>query len=94
MASMPARDDPWSNREAKKINLALAKAGLSDAEQTAWWNHASYAELDGLTPTRAWRQERYTEVQALVERLLSEALAAGVASNPTILSRLEESKRR
>jgi hypothetical protein len=47
-----------------------------------------------MTPTRAWHQERYAEVQALVERVLSEALAAEVASNPTILSRLEESKRR
>ena len=95
MASMPARDDPaWSKREATKINSALAKAGLSEAEQTSWWNHAAYTELDGMTPTRAWHLERYAEVQALVERLLSEALAAGLASNPTILSRLEESKRR
>jgi hypothetical protein len=92
---MPARDDPmWSDREATKINVALAKAGLSEAAQTEWWNHAGYAELDGMTPTRAWHQERYAEVQALVERVLSEALAAEVASNPTILSRLEESKRR
>jgi hypothetical protein len=95
MASSPAADkDPmWSNREATKINVALAKAGLSEAGQTEWWNHCAYAELGGITPGEAWQREQYAEVQALVERLLSEALADQVATNPTILTRLEDSRR-
>lgn len=83
----------WANREAAKINLALKKVGYSGAKVTEWWNHASYEELGGKTPTQAWNSEEYDLVRALVERFVSEKFASQLAKNPSVLKRLADLNR-
>ncbi len=84
----------WANREATKINVALGKLGWDDAQITKWWNISAFDELGGLTPTQAWQRNDFAKVKALVDKLLSDALASEIADNPTILQRLADSNRR
>jgi hypothetical protein len=92
-ASVNLQQDPmWPNREATKINVALGKIGYSDADVTCWWNEHSFSELSGMTPMQAWNRDEFDRVKTLVEKIISAAFAAQLPDNPSILSRLEESK--
>jgi hypothetical protein len=82
----------WPARQAAKINVALGKIGYSDSDATHWWNEEAYSELSG-SPAQAWSRGEFDLVKSLVERIVSTQFASQLADNPTILKRLEESKR-
>lgn len=79
-------------REAAALNHLLGLIGLSASEQTGWWNHLSYEELGGRTPTHAWLAGDTDAVRSLVERwyAASKSAAERAADDPRFLALLRE----
>lgn len=57
-----------SQRKAAAINYLLGQIGLSNGRGTEWWNHQTYPELDGRTPTEAWLAGDEEAVRDLVNK--------------------------
>jgi|SRR5580658_10465352 len=56
-----------SQRTAAAINYLLGQIGLSNGKETEWWNHQTYPELGGRTPTQAWLAGDEEAVRNLVD---------------------------
>ena len=57
-----------SRRKAAAINYLLGQIGLSDGRTPEWWNHQTYPELGGRTPTQAWLDGDEEGVRGLVDK--------------------------
>lgn len=79
-------------RQAAALNHLLGEIGLSEGEQSQWWNLVAYAELGGRTATQAWLAGDTDAVTALIEGwYAASAEAAGrAASDPALLALLRQ----
>jgi hypothetical protein len=59
--------DSDPSRIAAAITDLLIRHGYPPGRVDEWWNHASYAELGGHTPTSAWLLGEYEAVLHVVE---------------------------
>jgi hypothetical protein len=65
-----------SQRKAAAINYLLGQIGLSNGRTTEWWNHRSYPELSGRTPTQAWLDGDEEGVRKLVDKWYADSQSA------------------
>ena len=61
-----------AQRRAAAINDLLGRIGLSDGSTTEWWNHQTYPELGGKTPTQAWLAGDHVGVRSLIDKWYGE----------------------
>ena len=65
-----------SQRKAAAINYLLGQIGLSNGEESEWWNHRSYSELGDRTPTQAWLAGDEEDVRKLIDHWYEESQEA------------------
>jgi hypothetical protein len=61
-----------AQRRAAAINDLLGRIGLSDGSTTERWNHQTYPELGGKTPTQAWLAGDHVGVRSLIDKWYAE----------------------
>ena len=69
-------DGHESQRRGAAINYLLGQIGLSNGRTTEWWNHQSYPELGGRTPTQAWLAGDEEGVRGLVDKWYADSQSA------------------
>jgi hypothetical protein len=77
-----------AQREAIRINVLLGNIGCSPRQVTQWWVESAYSELHGATPLAAWNRGEFSQVEILVENLISRQFADQLSENPLLLKRL------
>jgi hypothetical protein len=67
---------PENNSEAERraaaISDLLNRIELSDGNATEWWNHRTYPQLGGRTPTEAWQAGDHQGVRELIDHWYAE----------------------
>lgn len=65
---------------------------MSSGAETEWWNHRTYAELGGLTPTQAWLRGDHEAVRELIDGWYraSERAAERCRNDPEFMEMLQE----
>jgi hypothetical protein len=89
---MTAPDHREANRRAAAVNELLRDIELSSGAESDWWNHRTYAELGGLTPTQAWLRDDHEAVRELIDGWYraSERTAERCRNDPEFMERLQE----